>query len=271
MKPVSLVPAIIIASLLLGGASVPNSATAEDADTVMRKVAASLKPRNSFSVLSKVDTYRNRTPAGSMTLRTYIRISRSDRGPHSLSVVLQPRGERGKVFLRAGEALWLYDPGAERPVKLSAQQRLMGDASLADVTHFDLEENYRPVLEGRETVADSSGQKTPAYRLRLNAKSKNALYPTLRLWADEQRTLPVKVDCLSSTGQVLKTVYYGRFQGFLGRPRPTELDVVDGTAPGRVTRIRFSQFQLRELDDSSYTTGAMPSISRWADSDRAVR
>jgi hypothetical protein len=81
----------------------------------------------------------------------------------------------------------------------------------------------------------------------------------------------VKAECFSSTGRVLKTVFYSRFREFLGKQRPTELNVVDGTTPGRVTRIRFSEFQYQEIDPGSYTTEAMPSISGWAKLDRTAK
>lgn len=259
---------------------VASFARADDsADAIIRSVADSLKPPRSFSALSKIDTYRNRVASGSMTLRTYIKISKSDRGPHSVSIVLLPEGERGKVFLRVDDTFWLYDPGAQRPVAISTQQRLMGDASLGDVTHFDLEENYSAVLEGDETIVNSSGESVSGQRLTLRAKSKNVLYPTLRLWVSalhnqsvkDQRQLPVKIECLSSTGRVLKTVYYSKFRGFLGKQRPTELNVVDNTAPGRVTRIRFSEFVYKELDDQAYTMQGMPAVSKMANSDRAAK
>lgn len=262
----------LLALAAVGSLSFPATVHAQnDADSIMRRVATSLKPKNSFSILSKVDTYRNRSLTGSMTLRSYIRVSSRDRGPRVISLILLPEGERGKVLLRIDETLWVYDPGADRPVKISTQQRLMGDASLADVTHFDLEENYTPRLNGDEPVVDMTGASVPANKLTLTGRSRNALYPTLHLWVDAKSKLPVKIDCLSSNGGLLKTVYYGKFQGFLGQMRPTELNVVDGTAPGRVTRIRYSQFQLKELEDSSYTVEAMPGLSSWADSDRAAR
>ncbi|MDF1861654.1 MAG: hypothetical protein P1U87_15665 [Verrucomicrobiales bacterium] len=46
---------------------------------------------------------------------------------------------------------------------------------------------------------------------------------------------------------------------------------MDGTAPGRVTRIRFSEFVYRELDDEFYTMQGMPAVSKMADSDRAAK
>jgi len=79
------------------------------------------------------------------------------------------------------------------------------------------------------------------------------------------------VECFSSTGRVLKTLFYSRFQEFLGKQRPAELNFVDGEAPGRVTRIRFSEFQYQEIDSGSRMTEAMPSISGWAKLDRNAK
>lgn len=280
MKPFFSLPWLLTLTLICASfPASPGHLQGDDANAIIRSVADSLKPPRSFSALSKIDTYRNRAPSGSMVIRTYIKISKTTDGPHSISLVLSPSGDRGKVFLRVADSFWLYDPGAERPVKISTQQRLMGDASLADVTHFDLEENYSATLEGEEKIVDITGKNVSAQRLTLKAKSRNVLYPTLRLWVSarnsidqrDQRQLPVKIECLSSAGRVLKTVYYSQFRGFLGKQRPTELNIVDGTAPGRVTRIRFSEFQFEEIEMKSYSTEAMPSVSAWAKKDRAAK
>lgn len=241
------------------------------ADAILQKVEQSLKPPNSFSVLSEIETYRDRVSTGTMTLRSYIQISAAQQGPHSLSIVMQPVSERGKVFLRVNDAFWLYDPNARRPVKLSTEQRLMGDASLADVTHFDFTKNYSATLEEHETIVNSSGKNVPSKRLSLSARSKDVLYPTLRLWVSDTNSQPVKVECLSSTGRVLKTVFYSRFRGFLGKPRPCELIVVDATAAGRITRIRFSEFVYRDLQKEAYDPAAMASISDFVKSDSAAK
>ncbi len=262
-----------LASTALGLLLLPPAPVRADeaADSVVATVEDYLKPPKSFSVLSTIDSYRDRVASGTMLLRTYVQIADSNKGPHSISVVLSPEGEKGKVFLRVNDAFWLYDPGARRPVQLSTQQRLMGDASLADVTHFDLEDNYSAVLETQESIVDAAGKSVDAQRLKLTALSKSTLYPTLRLWVNPSDKQPVKVECLSSTGNVLKTVFYGRFRGFLGKQRPTELTVVDGTAPGRVTRIRFSEFLYQDLQDNAYTPEAMPSVSKFVESDSAAK
>jgi len=262
---------LVCAAAVLGFFLQPPAHADQAADEIVQTVEASLKPPKSFSVLSTIDTYRNRVATGTILLRTYVNIAASNKGPRSVSIVLSPEGERGKVYLRIDDAFWLYDPGASRPVRLSTQQRLMGDASLADVTHFDLADNYTATLESRETIVDASGKNIAAQRLSLTARSKTSLYPGLRLWVDDSDKQPVKVECLSFTGSVLKTVYYGRFRGFLGKQRPTELMVVDGTAAGRVTRIRFSEFLYQDLQAEAYTPEAMPSVSKFADSDAAAK
>lgn len=263
--------AIICAVASLGFFTQPQVHADQAADAIVQTVEGTLKPAKSFSVLSTIDTYRERVASGTMLLRTYVNIADSNQGPRSVSVVLSPDGERGKVFLRIDDAFWLYDPGARRPVRLSTQQRLMGDASLADVTHFDLVDNYSAVLEGQETVADAAGKSIASQRLKLSALAKTSLYPALRMWVGSSNKQPVKIECLSSKGNILKTVFYGRFRGFLGKQRPTELMVVDGTAAGRVTRIRFSEFIYHDLQPEAYTPEAMPSVSKFVDSDSAAK
>lgn len=243
-----------------------SAAAAPDAEEIVQKAEEVLRPDKSFSVVAAIDSFRNRAPEGSITLRTFVKVAAGPgTEPDAISVVSAPEAEAGKVILRQSGNLWLLAPGSRRPVKLSGNQRLQGDASLDDLVHLDLTGDYTATDEGEESITDASGKATKARRIVLSAKAKASTYPSLRLWTDRLFHRPVKLECLAASGKVLKTVFYDRYRGFLGSERPTELTIVDGTVPGRVTRVRFSDYNHRELPAELFTPDRMAEAAGLAD------
>ncbi|TET58563.1 outer membrane lipoprotein-sorting protein, partial [Candidatus Aerophobetes bacterium] len=51
----------------------------------------------------------------------------------SLVKFTYPRRDKGKVMLMVGNNLWIYIPTARNPIRISQQQRLMGQVSNGDV------------------------------------------------------------------------------------------------------------------------------------------
>lgn len=238
-------PLLLLACADLAGA-------ADDASETVRRIDQLLRPEQSFSVETRIDAYRDRSPVGSLVLLTFVRVA-DDSEPAALSLAIGPEEERGKVILRQPDGtFWLLDPGAQRPVKLTNQQHLRGEMSLDDLTPLRLSADYTAAVEGEEKISDAAGKTVNARRFTLSARTKAAPYATVRLWTDGLFAKPVKLECLAAGGRTLRTVFFGEFRGFLGKERPTEWTIVDGTRPGRVTRLRFSDYRRRELPADLY-------------------
>lgn len=226
---------------------------ADDGPETVRRVDDLLRPDQSFSVETRIDAYRDRSPVGSLVLLTFVRVPADDTEPAALSLALEPQAERGKVILRQPDGtFWLLDPGAQRPVKLTNQQHLRGEMSLDDLTPLRLSADYTASADGDEKIMDAAGKTVSARRFVLSAKTKVAPYSEVRLWTDGLFVKPVKLACLAAGGRTMRTVFFSEFRGFLGKERPTEWTIVDGTRPGRVTRLRFSDYRRRELPPELY-------------------
>lgn len=234
---------------------------APDVAEVIRRVDEMMRPAKSFQVEAQIETFRDRARAGSLTLETSVRVPDDGSEPDALSRVMAPEAERGKVILRLAGVTWLLAPGAERPVKLSGQPGMPADASLEDLVPPRLVADYTVKDEGDDAITDATGRAVTARRLALSAKTPAAPYPALRLWTDGAFHRPVKLECLTAGGRVARTVFYDQFRGFLGSERPTELTIVDGITPGRVTRIRFSRYAHREWPADYYQPDRM---AEWA-------
>ena len=91
--------------------------------------------------------FRNRTTltefvSGQERDRTVLRVhARLDpaSGPfRNLVRYLEPRRDTGKAVLLGGRSLWFFDPASNASVRISPQQRLLGQAAIGDVLTVNL-------------------------------------------------------------------------------------------------------------------------------------
>jgi hypothetical protein len=78
--------------------------------------------------------------------------------------------------------MWLIVPGAEHPVPITANQRLMGGASFGDLARTRFAEDFDAKLRpGTEKVGDITCRV-----IDLTAKASGAAYPRVTLWLDAE-------------------------------------------------------------------------------------
>ena len=120
----------------------------------------------------------------------------------------------GRKALTVGQKMWLIVPGAEHPVPITQNQRLMGGASFADVASLRFGEDFEPTLRpGTETVG---GQVCRV--IDLVAKAPGTAYPRATLWLDaDGERLPRKIVFSFSTGLAAREVTFTKFRNVRGR------------------------------------------------------
>ena len=74
--------------------------------------------------------YKNARKVDSMTIDIYAKAYGN--GFKTLVKILSPKKDKGKLILRAGNKMWLYDPNSKATAQISPQQRLMGQSSSAE-------------------------------------------------------------------------------------------------------------------------------------------
>jgi Outer membrane lipoprotein-sorting protein len=198
------------------------------------------------SLLAKVDRYRGLAgdhrsdleiefrEDGKVTAssRYRLRVHPSASSRDVLLRVLSPEVENGNLILSSGQDMWILTRRTSRPVPVSVQQRLLGDASIGDVLNVDLCGRYR----GSVII---SGQ---FLDVNLEAVHPDALYGRIRLRLHSGSARPVESEFLTRSGRRLKNVRYGRFIRSFGQDLASELEITDVTSPSRLTRVRFSHF-----------------------------
>jgi hypothetical protein len=146
--------------------------------------------------------------------------------------------------------IWFYDPANKASIRISPQQRLLGQAANGDVVTVNLARDYVAALVGEEEVQDGERVTRRCHKLVLSAAAPDVTYHRLEVWIDAVNSQPVKARYYSESGRLLKTAYFRRVRTELGAERPTEAVIIDGLDPNWVTVLRYSDWVKRNVPEA---------------------
>ncbi|NUB45436.1 outer membrane lipoprotein-sorting protein [Fertoebacter nigrum] len=253
------------AQLLLGGlgaaglASVGMPAFAADAGTILREADAIRNPQTSFVVDVALANYDRGRVTEQTTVTTYSRPVGAQF--QTLVHINSPAADRGKILLRNGNILWLYDPASKASVRISPRQRLLGNASNGDVVSSNLVGDYNAALNGEETIVDGDRQNRNCHKLQLTQASQSAPYSAIEFWVDTASNQPVKGKYFTQSGKLIKVAWYRKLKNQMGVSRPTEIVIADGFDPNKVTVMSMSGFRAKTIPESWFNKEWLPNFS----------
>jgi outer membrane lipoprotein-sorting protein len=251
---------LLFAWLLALCAGLAAAAPAPDAQRLLEQSDAVRNPGQPFSVSVSLAEFQNGQQVDTSSMVTYSRTLA--RGGQFASIVrfTSPARDAGKLMLKNGNDMWFFDPSTQASVRLSPQQRLMGQAANGDVVTVNLARDYTATLLAEEEVRDGEKRMRPSYKLGLTAATDDATYATIEFWIDADNRRPIKGRFFADSGRLLKTVYYRRYQNELGTARPTEAVIIDGLNPRSVTLMRFSDYTIKNLPTPWFQRDYLPSF-----------
>lgn len=217
-------------------------------------------PGQPFRVTVTLTEFENGQQVDTSTLVSYARVLPGSGQFATLIHFVQPTRDAGKLMLKNGKELWFFDPGTKASVRISPQQRLMGEASNGDVITVNFARDYQATLAGSETLTDGERRSRKANKLVLAASTEDATYSGAELWIDATTHAPIKARFLAESGRLLKTAYYRRFSAHLGADRPTETVIIDGLNPQAVTIVRMSEFAAKNVPTTWFQREFLPNF-----------
>ncbi len=223
---------------------------APGADEILAASDAIRNPGQPFSVTVTLTEFQAGKQVDTSTLASYSRTQQQGGQFASLIRFVLPARDAGKLMLKNGNDLWFYDPTSKASVRLSPQQRLLGQASNGDVVTVNLAKDYKATLVGDEDIQDGERHTRRAHKLALKAAAPGVTYASIEMWVDAENNRPLKARFFAESSRLLKTAYYRRFQPQLGAERPTETVIIDGLDPKSVTLMRFSDYKSRAIPDT---------------------
>jgi len=231
---------------------------APDPQALLAASDAIRNPNQAFRVTVTITEFERGQQVDASTLVSYARIIESSGQYASLVRFVQPARDTGKLMLKAGNDMWFFDPGTKASVRISPQQRLLGQASNGDVVTVNFARDYKATLTGEESIQDGERKTRRSLKLSLNASSEDATYASIELWLDANSHAPIKARFFADSARLLKTAYYRRFELQLGAQRPTETVIIDGLNPQAVTLVRFSDYVARSIPASWFQRDFLP-------------
>jgi outer membrane lipoprotein-sorting protein len=242
--------AFLGALLVVSSGAVSGAGAAPDAQAILVASDAVRNPARPFAVVLTLIEYRNRKQTDTNTLEVYSKADSVGGQYRSLIRFVNPPRDTNKLMLKNGNDLWFFDPASKASIRLSPQQRLLGQAANGDVITVNLAKDYHAEILGEEEIADGERVNRNCFRLRLAQHSPDVTYDHIEMWIEEGSSRPVKAHFFSESDRLLKTAYYRKFQNQLGQERPTEIVIIDGLDPNWVTVMRYSEYAWRDVPDS---------------------
>ncbi|WP_027814967.1 outer membrane lipoprotein-sorting protein [Paraburkholderia bannensis] len=207
-------------------------------------------PGQSFLLNAALTEYRAGKEIDSNALTIYTKPDSGGGTFRTLVRFIAPARDVGKLMLKSGDDLWFYDPANQASLRISPDQRLLGQESNGDVVTANFSHDYAATLVGEEDVMDGDRQTRHCYRLSLAGKTPNLIYRRIDMWLDASNARPVKARFYADGDRLLKTAFYRRYQQELGAMRPTEVVIIDGLDSGWVTVMRFDNYAWRDIPDA---------------------
>ncbi len=169
------------------------------------------------------------------------------------ALFLAPASEAGRSTLRLGENMWLYIPNVGKPVRITSLQSVVGGVfNNADILSLDYAAEYN-VEKAEESGND--------FRMDLKAKTKTVAYDRLTMWLDKGRKLPLKIECRTEAGMLIKTLYFKDTKDFGGGiVRPSIIETDSPLYKGYRSVMVFGQIKKRDFRDEVFTQTFMSKI-----------
>jgi hypothetical protein len=253
MKTLARLCVLAALGLCVAGRFATVANAAEDAPDAQKILAASDAVRNPaqpFGLSIALTEYRNAKESDSNTLAIYSKLDADNGRYRTLVSYASPPRDAGKLVLENGTEMWFYDPSSEASIRISPQQRLLGQASTGDVVTVNFAHDYHAQSAASEDITDGDRTLRHCYKLTLAQAVPDATYHRIELWVEQSSSRPVKGKFYSDSDRLLKTAYYRGFRSELGLERPTEIVIIDGLTPSWVTVMRYSNYAWRDIPDS---------------------
>jgi Outer membrane lipoprotein-sorting protein len=196
------------------------------------------------ALLAAADRYR--TGTGNVRVETEVKVFSRDGTPdkerrytvyaqaqRKSLVLMRSPAEQGQKVLMLGDDFWLLMPGSQRPLRITAAQKLLGDASTGDIATLAWADDYTGTLVGEEAC----GVQT-CLRLNLRSLRASASYQRIHLWLGKARHEPVAADLYVQSDKLAKQARF-----VFDRPDAptsvTEMVLVDRLSNHKETRVRY--------------------------------
>jgi outer membrane lipoprotein-sorting protein len=249
-----------LAPLLFALTLAAGSAHAQTAQDLVAATDAVRNPGQPFRLTNTLTEYVGGQARDKVILVIF---AREDKETHQFSNLVryvEPARDQGKLVLLDGSKMWFYDPASKASIRISPQQRLIGQASNGDVVSVNLARDYQASMGGSETLLDADRQQRDCWHLDLVAATPEAIYSRIEYWIEKSSNHPIKGKFYSDSGRLLKIAYYRKYENQLAGYRPTETIIIDAVDANLVTIMSMSDYRFQDVPDAWFQRDFLPHL-----------
>jgi outer membrane lipoprotein-sorting protein len=249
-------------NLALAAAALAAFAAPAFAQTAQEIVANADKVRNADQPFRSMLTLTEFVSGQERSHSTLVLFSKQDAQRHfrNLLEYTEPARDAGKRVLLDGRSFWFYDPASQSSVRISPQQRLVGQAAIGDVLTVNLAVDYTAAITATETIDDAGREKRNTWHLELKAATETAVYNRVEYWVEQGTFHPIKGKFYSDSGRLLKIIYYRKFTDRLGGSRPAEAVIIDAVDSSLATIAVFRDSRFQDVPDAWFQRDYLPRL-----------
>ncbi len=254
-------PLVSLLLVILGGKAFAADENRPSAHAIIVRSDAVRNPQIPFQLDMRLTEYVDGVARNEVRLKVFSKIDRVSGQFKNLAVYREPPRDFGKAVLMNGTTMWFYDPASKSSVRISPQQRLVGQASQGDVITVNMAHDYTAKRVGPadgEKLLDADRQERSCWHVELAPANDSAIYGKIEFWVEKKSYRPVKGKFYSDSGRLLKIAYYHKYQEQLGAFRPSETILIDGVDTHLVTTINTSDLRAVKIPDSWYQRAYLP-------------
>jgi hypothetical protein len=234
---------------VVGLVALPGGAAAEPAGQEIVKRADLVRgPDRPFILKMNVTDYRGKEVKG----QTGVLVNVFD-ASRSLIEVMSPKKDAGRKILRVGENMWIHIPSSKRAIRITPQQRLLGQASNGDILGTNYAGDYTATLLGEEEIEQHGGARSRCHKLELIKKTEGATYHRVLYWTEVGTDFPLKAEFFTRTGKLIKSAYFTGYKDALGAKRPGRVILVNALEKNEFTVVDVVEYGLSNLPESAYS------------------
>lgn len=219
---------------------------------------------NSFVMQTEVIDYNNDSKTSQINLKVYVNNISS-----SLAQYIYPVREKGKLLLMVNEDMWFYQPNLDKPVRISPRQRLLGNASNADIVRTNFYSDYIPSFlnpsdeeypKEKDQIADIN--KKNCIILRLMAKNESVAYAKIIYWINKLDYKPIKAEFYALSGRLLKTAYYQNYApiGENNEIKLSKTTIYNPLTKNDYTEIIYTDMREKPLEEKLFNVNYLKNV-----------
>lgn len=222
-------------------------------------VMASQPVVDAAEILAQADAIRN--PQGDYIVQVRITDFKPGKAPReaqyevlvkgrdkTLVKTLAPALDRGTTMLMIGYDMWVFMPSIRKPLRISLQQRLLGEVAYGDIARANFSGDYRPQLS-QDVVREG----IPCHELELTAVNDKVTYHRAKLWVAMEDRRPLAAEFYAVSGKLLKTCTFEDYRLEKDVLRPHRLVLRDPLNEGSYSIMEYTQIEEQDLPEKYFT------------------